>query len=205
MHPKSLFTLDANRMKNEILSVKPRWYKALSFDGEVSYGYDMYVNCYKASLGMLVLGDEAIRGDKELLVNLGATSVTPSGATKVIKSGDANRINHGAVLNERYWWPFFNDCWVMGGVHGKHEFHLGYTDWPADSELWDKKNSRPKMLGRELLVLSISGYSLRKSGLGMVFYNADHMKAFGLRLINIYSLKIPTDETAFIKYIKDSF
>ena len=183
----------------------PQWYKSLPFEQEVAYGYDLYLNCYNASLEMLVLGDMSIRRDKKLIVNLGTTSVTPSSNANVIKTSDRNRINRGSVLNERYWWPFFNDCWVMGGVHGKHEFHLGNTDWPENDQLWDKKFSRPKMLGRELLILSISGYTVRKSPLGMVFYNTDHMKTFGLRLTNIYSLKAPTEESAFIKYIKQSF
>lgn len=206
MHPKQLFVADANRSKAAILAIQPRWYKSLPFEQELDYGYQMYQNCYKASLEMLVLGDESIRGDKQLLSNLGATSVEPSSpAAKAIKSKDPSRINHGAVLNERYWWPFFNDCWVMGGVHGKHEFHLGHADWPDDAELWDASNARPKMLGRELLILSIAGYVVRKSALGMVFYNNDHMKAFNLRLTNIYALNPGTNKTAFLQRIKEAF
>lgn len=206
MHPKQLFVADANRSKVSILAVKPHWYRSLAFGGEVDYGYKMYVNCFNASLGMLVLGDESIRGDKKLLTNLGATSVTTSGpAVQAINSNSPTRLHQGAVLNEKYWWPFFNDCWVMGGVHGKHEFHLGHSDWPKDSELWDARNSRPKMLGRELLILSICGYEVRKSALGMVFYNSDHMKAFNLRLTSIYALRPGNNKVAFIKRIKGAF
>lgn len=207
MHPKEFFISDANRSKQSILSIMPRWYRAMTFSEEALYGYRMYKNSYKTSLDLLILGDESIRGDRDLLSNLGTTAVTTSRvATRKMPRGSTTKLlQQGAVLNEQYWWPFFNDCWVMGGVHGKHDFHLGHTDWPDDSELWDAKNSRPKMLGRELLILSISGYKLRKSPLGMVFYNDNHMKAFTLRLTSIYDLNPGKNKTAFLKKIKEAF
>lgn len=62
------------------------------------------------------------------------------------------------------------------------------------------------MLGRELLILTISGYVLRRTKkLGMVFYNNNHMKAFNLRLTDIYALDPGVEEDTFIARIKDAF
>ncbi|MBV8465068.1 MAG: hypothetical protein JO218_03890 [Burkholderiales bacterium] len=209
MYHKQLFLADAIRLRDKISAVMPRWYRAMpSLEGEFEYGFTMYENARQSALGMLVLGSEALRTDNKLLVNLGVTAVTTvaPAASAIATAGSAASTTQGAVLNEQYWWPFFNDCWVMGGVHGRQQFHLASVDWPPNTDLWDRRNRRPTMLGRELLILSISGYVLRRTpGLGMVFYNDDHMKAFGLRLANIYALDPGDDEAAFVARIKAAF
>ena len=54
----------------------------------------------------------------------------------------------------------------MGGVHAGLPFiYCGYG-WPSAAELWDDKNQRPTMLGRELWILLISGYRLKGALLG---------------------------------------
>jgi len=208
MYTEQLFMAHAARCRDAIQAVMPRWYRGLqTLEQEFAYGYAMYTNARQGALGMMILGDESIRGEKELLENMGVTSVTPAGAAKVIQGALADqRQTRGAVLNELYWWPFFNDCWVLGGVHGKMEFHLAFDGWPADDQLWDAKNSRPKMLGRELLILSAAGYSRRTAGgMGTVLYNTDHMKAFNLWLPTIYGLAAGGDSGAFISRIKAAF
>jgi len=211
MRPKEFFIADANRSKSGILGVMPHWYRRRkpNFERDVNYGYRLYGNCHDASLGMLVLGDDGIREDEDLITNLGATSATPMRLVRQLipahQPDTADRRNKGSVLSEKNWWPFYNDCWVMGGVHGKREFHLADTDWPDDSLLWDSGKSRPRMLGRELMILAVSGYSLRKSPLGMVFYNTDHMKAFNLTFKKIYELDPGSNKNVFLTYIKGAF
>jgi hypothetical protein len=207
MWHKQLFTAQANHCWTEIRSIMPLWYRTLGQDGEIDYGWSMYENAAAASLNMLILGDITLRTNGHLLANVGVTAVETTRETaRLVQSNSRNLINTGGVLNERYWWPFFNDCWVLGGVHGKHEFHLASDDWPADDDLWDSGKRRPTMLGRELLILSISGYTLRRAGqMGMVFFNTNHMKAFCLGFTNIYSLDPGNDKDAFLLRIKEGF
>jgi hypothetical protein len=68
-------------------------------------------------------------------------------------------IRKGSVLNDGYWWPFKNDTWIIGAVHGLKVFHLATTDGVIDDALiWDKKSNRARMLGRELIGLYTFGY-----------------------------------------------
>jgi hypothetical protein len=68
-------------------------------------------------------------------------------------------LRQGSVLNDAYWWPFKNDCWIVGGVHGLKRFHLAHR-WPVpDSLLWSDDESRARVLGRELIGLMTFGYT----------------------------------------------
>lgn len=196
------FIRGAEGCQEAIRLIVPAWYRGLpTWREEFAYGFDLYQNARQGMLGMMVLGDRTIRTDRDLLANLGATSVTLANVARNAIRGQSRalRSTRGAVLNESYWWPFFNDCWVLGGIHGGMEFHLGRAGWPNDDELWDEDEGRPTMLGRELHILSLAGYEYEDAGvLGQVFRCADVDAAEAFGLENIYEFDIEDDRDAFI-------
>lgn len=80
-------------------------------------------------------------------------------------------LHMGGIMNDGNWWIFRNDAFILGGVHGNREFHLEKI--PSENLLWDKKANRPRVLGRELIILQLAGYQLysykRKKLMGYVF------------------------------------
>jgi len=104
-----------------------------------------------------------------------------------------DHVRKGSVLNDNFWWPFKNDSWILGGVHGLRFFHLTMAKVP-DTLIWASKENRPRMLGRELIGLKEFGYSWvaefgkgKKPSIsqklinltGMVFAPTDRSKAEG--------------------------
>lgn len=208
MYTRESFIAEAERCRDAIRTVAPPWHANLpTIEDPYAYGFSMYENARRSSLGLLVLGDASIRGDRDLLVNLGVSSVTADDAAGVVTGDEIEeRRSRGAVLNELRWWPFVNDCWVLGGIHGRMEFHLGREQWPVEDEVWDGGTGRPRMLGRELMILSVAGYALEMAGsMGMVFRNADPRKALGMRLADVYALDAGSDARGFIDRIKTAF
>lgn len=210
-YTEDLFIDRASQRQRSIQSIMPRWYSPIDrhrMEPEYTYGFRLYENARRGTLGILVLGDESIRSDETLLANLGATSVEPTAAASDAIVGDNARLRRlrGAVLNERFWWPFFNDCWVLGGIHGGAEFHLGFSAWPDDSALWDGRNRRPTMLGRELFILSLAGYEIVNEGvLGLVFRCRNPNRAADFELSEIYDGHIGQDRGAFIDNLRAAF
>ncbi|WAG76930.1 hypothetical protein LMK08_16275 [Metapseudomonas furukawaii] len=100
---------------------------------------------------------------KQLLRQNQAMSGTAQGAItplpKEIVADTGQHLRKGSVLNDGWWWPFKNDAWILGGVHGLKRFHLALATVP-DELLWDKASKRPRVLGRELLGLHLAGYKL---------------------------------------------
>lgn len=208
MYTRESFTADAGRCRDAIRAIMPPWHESFpTVEDQYAYGFSMYENARRSSLGLLVLGDASIRGDRDLLVNLGVSSVTADDAAGVITGEEREeRRSRGAVLNELHWWPFFNDCWVLGGIHGRMQFHLGREQWPADHELWNGADGCPRMLGRELMILSVAGYALEMAGsMGMVFRSADPARALGMRLADVYALEAGSDGREFAGRIKAAF
>ncbi len=151
---------------------------------ELKDGWAIYCNTRGSSLSELLLGDVKMRGDIGLLRNFGATSgsrstiehgsawtgkprkshrilvdeVLESVATLPAKMRDyEGHLRRGSVLNDAYWWPFKNDAWVVGGVHGLKLFHLALGS-VEDDLLWDDAAGRPRVLGRELIGIYAFGY-----------------------------------------------
>jgi hypothetical protein len=154
----------------------PRWYRRMQKHQaqEIDGAWQMYSNARSTELSMLVLGGDAIRDDADLLRNMGTTAARPVenrwGNTTVegVPSGSNQR---GSVLKEARWWPLPNDAWVIGGLHGLAQFHLGVA--PSDDLLWDATANRPRVLGRELIGLFAFGYIRidhpHEATLGIVF------------------------------------
>lgn len=147
---------------------KPYWYakKVQTDDGktfEWEDGFKLYTNTKQSLLREQILGETAIRGDVSMLSNFGATSGSKVNLNKkainkvTSKRHPKDHLRRGSILNDAYWWPFKNDTWLIGGVHGLKIFHFAGADL-ADDLLWDSSPDRPRMLGRELIGLITFGY-----------------------------------------------
>ena len=86
----------------------------------------------------------------------------------------------GSILNDKNWTPLLNDSYILGGVHGEHEFHLAEDSANAYLEslpgqltpkeqwqsyfrthtdaVWDTTRQVPRILARELIGLKTFGY-----------------------------------------------
>lgn len=187
MYTKVTFEAEIKKIWNKITAFKPHWYEkgGLKQQLEIDDAWEMYENAKNSSLSELLLGDVKLRSQIEVLRNFGTTSATESTmergtlreGRKQIKTTSVTHsamnelakkhrpadgiahIRRGSVLNDGWWWPFKNDAWVLGGIHGLRRFHLAMADVPDDL-IWDGGAKRPRVLGRELLGLAAFGYSL---------------------------------------------
>lgn len=140
---------------------------------EIERGFEAYENALNNS-GIVVLGSEALRENKILIENLGTLATEPQANEKVMrtflrkinpnlpspKQAAKQHLTLGAVINDSNWWIFRNDTLMLGALHGQKDFHL-VTDREGDipnSLLWDKEAKRPRVLGRELIMLHLHGY-----------------------------------------------
>lgn len=133
-----------------------------------TYAYKMYAHAAEASPGCLLLGKQSMRAKKELLANFGVTAVVPKETTlKRLKeaSGDMEvegLSTHGAIQSDENWLPFFNDAWLLGGVHSLKIFYLDAkptsTGWLDEVAVWNDGARRPRILGREVATLHAFGY-----------------------------------------------
>jgi hypothetical protein len=161
----------------------------------------LYQQAYSNALGMLLLGGAKIRKDSVLVSNFGMTSaggVTDPEEAALVKALETERINQraasglrdapdvlgpGSILNDQNWTPLLNDSYILGGVHGEHDFHLAEDSANAYFEslggqlapqdkwrsyfrthpdtLWDTTRRVPRILARELIGLKTFGYRPR--------------------------------------------
>lgn len=156
--------------------------KLLPRDKEIKKGFEAYENAKTSYLPLMILGNQDLRTDKELIQNVGTLATetqvnikemkhflqdawdinitTDAKAAKVFKKELAAHVSKGAILNESNWWPFRNDCFMLGAIHGEREIHIASKkgELPTKDLLWDDKEKRPRVLGRELIMLKLAGY-----------------------------------------------
>ena len=58
----------------------------------------------------------------------------------------------------------YNDAWLLGGAHGRHDFNLASPRWKKN--IWDSRGQRLTATGREVVFLDSCGYRVRKVGHG---------------------------------------
>jgi hypothetical protein len=158
----------------------------------------LYQQASTNALGMLLLGSAKIRKDAVLVGNFGMTSaggITDPEEVALVKALEAERtdqraapglrdapdvLGSGSILNDKNWTPLLNDCYILGGVHGEHEFHFAedtanahfeslggqltamekwqsyFRTYPA--AVWDSTRQVPRILARELIGLKTFGY-----------------------------------------------
>ncbi len=136
-------------------------------------------------LSLVLLGGEKMRGDAELIENMGTLATESQVREKPMRKILADRLNlspgsakkatkkhlsEGAILNDARWWVTKNDLFMLGAIHVGKEFHLT-NKRPHRSLMWDNENNRFRVLGRELFLLQIHGYQRiqSKKRMGVVF------------------------------------
>ena len=162
--------------------------------------WHIYRLALKNPVGMLILGSAKIRKDEALLSNFGVASgggITDPEELKLVKAFEAQRaasreagvedvpkvVGSGSILNDKDWTPLLNDCFILGGVHGGHEFHLAEDNvdphftklarstltiaekWKDyfranPGTFWDIIEV-PRILAREMVGLKVFGYRPR--------------------------------------------
>ena len=158
----------------------------------------LYQQASTNALGMLLLGSAKIRKDAVLVSNFGMTSaggITDPEEVALVKALEAERTDQraapglrdapdvlgpGSILNDKNWTPLLNDSYILGGVHGEHEFHLAEDSanvyfeslggqltpkerWQSyfrthQDAVWDTTRQVPRILARELIGLKTFGY-----------------------------------------------
>jgi hypothetical protein len=158
----------------------------------------LYQQASTNALGMLLLGSAKIRKDSVLVSNFGMTSaggITDPEEVALLEALEAERTDQraapglrdapdvlgpGSILNDKNWTPLLNDCYILAGVHGEHEFHLAEDSANAYFEslsgqlppkekwqsyfrahpdaVWDATLQVPRILARELIGLKTFGY-----------------------------------------------
>lgn len=144
---------------------------------EAKRGAEAYENAFNGFLPFVILGNEKIREEETLLQNMGTLATDPQVNQKKIsrfldttspskmngkqlKTAVKIHTTQGAILNDSNWWLFRNDMFVLGSIHSGKEFHLASKAGkePSDDLLWDAEHNRPRVLGRELIMLAAAGY-----------------------------------------------
>lgn len=186
-----------------------RWFKKEAWGDRHSYtlaAWRLYRCANRNALGMLILGAAKIRKDPALLANFGVTSgngINDEEELRLVRELEQRReasravpalrdtpkvLGLGSILNDKEWTPLLNDSFILGGVHGRHEFHLAEDNMNTYSRfletrakfggglptnatekwlgflrahpelLWDMSLGNPRILARELTGLMAFGY-----------------------------------------------
>lgn len=156
---------------------------------EIQKGFEAYEAARSPSLNLIILGGPSIRTNQKLINNFGTLATDPQVDQKKVKKfmaktlvqNDENapnvkntaakaaktakqqlhdHLHQGAMINESNWWPYRNDLFILGAIHGERSFHIvgKKGQFPADELLWDYAEKRPHVLGRELIMLKAAGY-----------------------------------------------
>jgi hypothetical protein len=153
------------------------------FDHDLMFSaiFKAYVNANRAKIHDIILGSADLRTDNPLLQNFGTLSVTPehniaetvkffesiSGkrpSQRLVRRLSQDHLQRGSIVHDKDWHVFLNDAFMLGAIHSGKEFqikHIKVDDTPqliSDDQLWDEKANRFRVFGRELAMLSISGY-----------------------------------------------
>ena len=227
-----LKTLNSEAMKmwsSLIKEVPSKSHKLEPPKKEIERGFNAYTAAHDSNLPFIVLGEADLRIDEILIKNMGTlatdsqfnqvtikeflVSTSPNTPPKQLKELVQKHLTNGSIINDSNWWIFRNDMFMLGGVHGNKEFHLASKkgQMPEDHLLWDKENNRPRVLGRELIMLAKAGYKLVQGpkSLGMVFVpptDADQMPPLTLSQFRAEVAKVKSidDIKAIFKYVVEN-
>lgn len=105
----------------------------------------------------MIQGWDKLCETPEMLYNFGVLTTGKPFCREPIKGPVPTEMNRGAALYQEDWWVTLNDSYILGTIHAGKTVHLYEPDGKLkDCSLWAR--NRPRVLGRELLMLRASGY-----------------------------------------------
>ncbi len=121
--------------------------------------YKMYLNAIEGILPFMVVGHEGLCESVEMLYNFGVLSTDEPFCKKEIKGPLPTEMHQGAVLSQSNWSVLLNDSYIFGAIHARKSFHLYEPEGRLPNKnFWDDQNQRPRVLGREVMMLKAAGY-----------------------------------------------
>lgn len=132
--------------------------QAENFEEFSSKCHQLYLNAFHGKLPFMIVGHEKLCESQEERYNFGVLATDQPFYPLTIE-GSPTEMNQGAILSQTNWCVTLNDCYILGAIHAQKSFHifepLGELE---DKTLWDEKYQRPRVLGRELVMLKSVGY-----------------------------------------------
>lgn len=150
-----------------------------------SSAYKLYQNAYEGSLPFMVIGGKELRDASELLLNFGALAEErPLCVRQALPEKQK-----GSILCDSNWNIVKNDAYILGSIHAKKTFYIySKTQKDLDQILWDKKENRPHIAGREIAILYAAGYrqvakdeERQKYGVTLVCLDREKAEEFTLK------------------------
>lgn len=120
--------------------------------------YEIYQNAFCGKLPLAVIGDDQLCESTLERYNFGILA-TDLPFVELLNNNPSTEMHDGAILSEKDWFVVFNDCYILGLLHARKVFHLYEREGGIqDQNLWNSELSRPRVLGRELLMIRFAGY-----------------------------------------------
>lgn len=119
--------------------------------------YSLYENAYEGNLPCMVIGADKLRSSEVEMKNFGVLSEKAPFCPPELASSLPEKWK-GGILCDKSWSVMKNDAYVLGSIHAKKTFYLFKEKEQLQSILWDKKNNRPHVTGREIAMLYEAGY-----------------------------------------------
>lgn len=162
MTPTSLSYADFSAQLSEIwdaalVKEQIRTHHAKDPDDFRNKCYQLYLNSFHGKLPFMVIGDELLKTKNERY-NFGVLAIDKP-LYPLLVAGPPTEMNTGAILSEKDWCVTLNDCYILGSVHARKSFHLYEVLGRLEKgSFWDEIAKRPRVLGRELMMLKQAGY-----------------------------------------------
>lgn len=139
--------------------------RALAIQTVIQEAYALHLNASAKEMPLVLLGGESLRNpkvaaSKALMHNFG-----------IISSGAGTPLaTRGAILCENSWHIYKNDAYMTGAIRAKKDFYVVHAEGKLPkSLLWDAAHNRPRVLGREIIILLAHAYTMATSGEGLAF------------------------------------
>lgn len=132
---------------------------------EITYSYFLLHNNAGCSTSEvpIILGDEKLRISIHELRNFGVICGDENGLSDRFKTDllPTTPRGEGGILCEQTWDITKNDIAMIAAIQGEKDFHIFYQGTEIEyKDLWDEKNQRPRVLGREIIFLLEYGYKV---------------------------------------------
>lgn len=115
--------------------------------------YSLYENAFSGTLPCMLIGNNELRISKAELLNFGALSRGKPACAKSLIS-DLPELTRGAILCDSKWDLFCNDIYILASIHAKKTFYLSNEE---TTPLWNARDDRPFLAGREIGILTMVG------------------------------------------------